>query len=235
MYFKLLALGSIIQMNKAMKRRRSVPIRIAVSSSIPIIDWNEMDGLFDGVHFEIESLDLPTTSPAQPVGKGATRQAAMERVLNVMRHRPNATIWIGVESGMYRKPQGGQSMRDPFSNWFDVGRLVIIYEALDDGKDSLSSGSHATLPVDNLFTAYTRISRIWSAPFPVPESRARNCLNADGSAAKKNGNHKWSVFSDPLRLLTNGIRSRRVWLRHAVKHWILEHFNEIDYTEKGDV
>ena len=213
------------------KRSRLKEFRIAMFSPTPIRRLDGMDTLFEDVHFELESLNLRTSLPAQPVGLGATREGAMRRAIKAKRRRPHATIWVGVENGMYRDVPKGLKDPDPFSHWFDIGRLVIIYEGVEeDAMDSASDGSRATLPIVGYDS--TRISRRWSESFPIPESRARNCLvDAKGTAARNDGTYKWSHNLDAPGVSTGGCRSRTRWIRDTLKEWIIDNFNEITLDE----
>eukprot|EP01083_Nonionella_stella_P287309 977936_1 len=71
--------------------------------------------------------------PEQPVGKKQTMEGALFRANKAKELQPDASIYIGMENGMYREePQNNDANNnkttDIFDHWFDIGCIVIIYK-----------------------------------------------------------------------------------------------------------
>eukprot|EP01083_Nonionella_stella_P162190 532231_1 len=136
--------------------------------------------------------------PEQPVGKKQTMEGALHRANKAKELQPDASIYIGMENGMYREEQQDNDASDIFDHWFDIGCIVIIYK---NEKNEL---------VEDI---------VWSDALPIPVKSTKECLTKDGKAAKNDGNYTWSPLKDPHSELTNGKRPRKMWLLEAMQKW----------------
>lgn len=58
-------------------------------------------------HAEILCVDAPSGVPPQPIGKEQTQQGATNRAMTVLEQLPDCDLWIGIESGMWKKEGAG--------------------------------------------------------------------------------------------------------------------------------
>eukprot|EP00485_Elphidium_margaritaceum_P015710 CAMPEP_0202733030 /NCGR_PEP_ID=MMETSP1385-20130828/187963_1 /ASSEMBLY_ACC=CAM_ASM_000861 /TAXON_ID=933848 /ORGANISM="Elphidium margaritaceum" /LENGTH=209 /DNA_ID=CAMNT_0049399357 /DNA_START=27 /DNA_END=656 /DNA_ORIENTATION=- len=159
---------------------------------------------FASKNVEVVGLSFASGVPEQPVGKAETQKGAQFRAEKAKELKPDASVWIGIENGMYRQTPddhqaNNQDNEEVFKYWFDVGCIFIIYK--DDKNDQLQTDV------------------CWSDSLPIPIENTKDCLEKDGKSAKNNGNHTWSPLKDPHSELTNGKRPRKMWLLDAMKKW----------------